>query len=140
MMAQQKVSIEQLRALLGDDLDRLLERVGDTFLNKGFEAGWDKLLACRQSYRSGRKRQALDRLVNYISERKDMLNFPEFRARGWQIGSGPTEARCKTTTYRLKAPGCRWNIRNAEAIAALTTLADSGQWDKYWNLHTKLAA
>lgn len=128
------------RIVFGDDEvgTGWAKELGDTFLNDGFEAGWDKLLTCRQGYRSGKKREALDWLVNYISERKDMLNFPEFRARGWQIGSGPTEARCKTTTYRLKAPGCRWNIRNAEAIAALTTLADSGQWDKYWNLRTTL--
>ncbi len=135
-------NIHRARRVLWGDAEegtRWAKDLGDTFLNEGFEAGWDKLLACRQGYRSGKKRQALGRLVNDISERKDMLNFPEFRARGWQIGSGPTEARCKTTTYRLKAPGCRWNIRNAEAIAALTTLADSGQWDKYWNLRTTLA-
>ena len=27
--------------------------------------------------------------------------------RGWQIGSGPTEASCKTTTARLKRSGMR---------------------------------
>jgi hypothetical protein len=60
------------------------------------------------------QKKAADRLINYISDRREMISYPEFRDWGWQIGSGPTEARCKTTTDRLKAPGCRWDIRNAE--------------------------
>jgi len=46
---------------------------------------------------------------------------PEFRAKSWQIGSGPTEAECKTTTRRVKGRGCRWNTDNAEAMMALAT-------------------
>ena len=30
-----------------------------------------------------------------------MIQYPEFIAKGWQIGSGPTEATCKTLTARL---------------------------------------
>lgn len=114
------------------------DELGDCFLEQGFEAGFEKLLAWQNTLTRGKKKLAT-RLINYISDRRHMLNFPEFRKWGWQIGSGPTEARCKTTTYRLKAPGCRWNIANARAIAALTTLKDSGQWQQYWQLHTQLA-
>lgn len=114
------------------------EALGECFRHEGFEPGWQKLMVWRATLTSPKKRKAADRLINYTSERREMINYPEFRKHGWQIGSGPTEARCKTTTYRLKAPGCRWDIRNAEAIAALTTLLDSGQWDQYWQLHTQL--
>lgn len=112
--------------------------LGECFQKEGFEKGWEKLLAWRATLKSPGKRTAADRLINYTSERRDMINYPEFRKWGWQIGSGPTEARCKTTTYRLKAPGCRWDVRNAEAVAALTTLWDSGQWSIYWQLHTQV--
>jgi len=50
----------------------------------------------RQSLRSPGKRQALTRLENYIAPRLEMLNYPEFRAKGYKIGSGPTESFCKT--------------------------------------------
>ena len=75
---------------------------------------------------------AADRLVNYVSERREMIRYPEFRSRGWQIGSGPTEATCKALTARLKGSGMRWDGDNAEAIMALEALTQSGQWDRYW--------
>ena len=82
--------------------------------------------------RSPQKRAVADRLLNYVSERRDMINYPEFLAKGWQIGSGPTESRCKTSTSRLKGRGRRWDAPHAEAVAALTTLQDSHQWHLYW--------
>ena len=103
-----------------------------SFKHDGFEPTWQKLVEWRASLRSSRKRKAADRLLNYVSERRDMINYPEFQSRGWQIGSGPTESRCKTSTARLKGRGRRWNASNAEAVAALTTLHDSHQWNLYW--------
>jgi hypothetical protein len=38
------------------------------------------------------KREAADRLLNYVAERRDMVRYPEYLEKGWQIGSGPTEA------------------------------------------------
>lgn len=61
-----------------------------------------------------------------------MIRYPEFLARDWQIGSGPTEALCKTTTARLKGSGMRWDGDNAEAVMALACLEQSGQWRVYW--------
>jgi len=103
-----------------------------TFKHEGYQAAWQQLVTWRASLRGRRKREAADRLLHYVSKRWDMIDYPEFRKRGWQIGSGPTESRCKTSTFRLKGRGRRWNIKNAEAVAALTTLRDSHQWPQYW--------
>jgi hypothetical protein len=102
-----------------------------TFKHAGYQPAWDRLVEWRADLR-GKKREAADRLLHYVSQRWEMINYPEFRERGWQIGSGPTESRCKTSTSRLKGRGRRWNHRNAEAVAALTTLYDSHQWHLYW--------
>lgn len=40
--------------------------------------------------------------MQYAAQRRLLIRYPEFRARGWQIGSGPTEAECQTTTRRLQ--------------------------------------
>jgi len=102
-----------------------------TFKHDGYEAAREQLLAWRTTLR-GKKRAAADRLLNYVVERRDMINYPEFAAHGWHIGSGPTEARCKTSTSRLKRSGQRWNGPHAEAVATLTNLRDSNQWHLYW--------
>jgi len=54
-----------------------------------------------------------------------------FRRRGWQIGSGPTESACKTTTHRIKGRGRRKDSANAEAMMALACLDDSRRWRTY---------
>lgn len=109
-----------------------LGEVLHTFKHEGYEAGRDKLLAWRSSLRGRAKRQAADSLLGYVSERHDMIRYPQFTARGWQIGSGPTEATCKTLTARLKGSGMRWDAANAESLMALEALSQSGLWKQYW--------
>jgi len=70
--------------------------------------------------------------MGYVSERREMILYPEFIEKGWQIGSGPTEATCKTLTARLKGSGMRWDADNAEAVMALEALSQSGLWKNYW--------
>lgn len=101
--------------------------------HEGYDAFWQQLVEWRQTHRrSPRKRQAADRLLGYVSQRQDMIRYPEFRSKGWQIGSGPTESQCKLTVGRLKGRGRRWDRPNASAIAALDSLERSGQWRLYW--------
>ena len=77
------------------------------------------------------QRSAADGLLNYVSERRDMIRYPDFLGKGWQIGSGPTEATCKTLTARLKGSGMRWDADNAEAVMGLEALSQSDQWSFY---------
>jgi len=70
-------------------------------------------------------------LLNNVSERRERIRYPEFAAKGWQIGSGPTETTCKTLTARLKGSGIRWDANNTEALMGLEALYQSGQWDAY---------
>jgi hypothetical protein len=107
----------------------------------GCDAGWERLVQWRANLgRSPKKRQAADRLLNYISERREMIRYPEFRSKGWQIGSGPTEAQCKLTVGRLKGRSRRWDRPNATAVAALDSLERSGQWRLYWQTPLPIAA
>ena len=61
-----------------------------------------------------------------------MLEYPSALARGWDIGSGPTEAMCKNLTLRLKRPGMRWDTDHAAVMMNLIALRESGQWAGYW--------
>jgi hypothetical protein len=121
------------REIYGDNNESGAEWAGQLlhiFKHDGYETAWKQLLEWRVALNHGRA--AADRLLNYVSERREMIKYPEFRAKGWQIGSGPTEATCKTLTARLKGSGMRWDADNAEALMGLEALTQSGQWDLYW--------
>ena len=102
------------------------------FKHEGCSAAWERLLPWRTALRGKAKRKAADRLLHFISARRNMIRYPEFRERGWQIGSGPTESQCKLCTKRLKGYGRRWDRPNATAVAALDTLDRNGQWRQVW--------
>jgi hypothetical protein len=102
------------------------------FKHEGYAVAWEKIVQWRAALKGKVKREAADRLVNFVSTRKEMIRYPSFRERGWQIGSGPTESQCKLCTKRLKGYGRRWDRPNATAVAALDTLERNGQWRQVW--------
>ena len=108
--------------------------------HEGTTALLTRLMDERKKYRSKGKRKSLKEVIQYIARRFEMCDYPKFIERGWQIGSGPTEAFCKTLTTRLKGSGMRWDSPNAEGIMALAAMDQSGQWQTYWNLQNALAA
>jgi len=77
---------------------------------------------------------ALAELENYVATRVDMMDYPRFIAEGYDIGSGPTEAKCKTVPRRIKGSGMRWDFPNVEAIAALACTEQSNMLTTYWAL------
>jgi hypothetical protein len=90
--------------------------------------------------RSPVKKESLRGLDQYIHKRRPMLDYAAARAAGWDIGSGPTEATCKTLTLRLKRPGMKWDRDNAAALMNLAALRESGQWKAYWEQESRKAA
>jgi hypothetical protein len=131
------------RVVFGEEDEAGTTWAGDvlhTFKHDGYDAGWQKLVAWRAPLRGQAKRKAADMLLGYVSDRRDMILYPEFTAKGWQIGSGPTEATCKTLTARLKGSGMRWDPSNAEALMALEALSQSGLWKEYWQTLLPTAA
>jgi hypothetical protein len=103
-----------------------------TAKHEEYESLWDKLCAWRSGQRSKAKRDAAADLMQYVSDRRAMISYAQFRERGWHIGSGPIESMCKVTTQRVKGSGMRWDRDNAEAMMALEALRQSNQWDRYW--------
>jgi hypothetical protein len=124
------------RVLYGEDSEegqRWVDDLMHTFKHEGYEPAWESLERARAPLRSPKKRKAIQGLMQYVAERYAMIRYPEFRAKHWQIGSGPTEAECKTTTSRVKGRGRRWDSENAEALMALAALDDSKMWNRRWS-------
>jgi hypothetical protein len=123
------------RAVFGEESEEgktWLQDLMHTFKHAGYDGAWEKLVAWRSTLRRN-ARSAANQFIHYVAERKDMIRYPEFRTKHWQIGSGPTEAECKTTTQRVKGRGRRWDREHAEGMMALAALQDSGLWSNYWS-------
>ena len=116
-----------------------LEQLMNVLMERDVDALLSNLVGQQLTY-TGRKRQALEQLIGYISARRDIIRYRELRARRCQIGSGPTEAQCKTTTQRVKGRGRRWDFVNAESMMNLAAIEASNLWDDYWENQAKTAA
>jgi hypothetical protein len=74
--------------------------------------------------------EVIQRTRGYVRRHRERMRYPQFRARGLQIGSGPVEAACKVITgQRLRRAGMRWSDDGADHVLALRCLAKSGQHD-----------
>ena len=62
----------------------------------------DRLGSYLRRHRTGPKQEALESLRDYVGKRVAMTDYPTFRQRGYDCGSGPTESQCGTRTARLK--------------------------------------
>lgn len=108
------------------------EQITGIVLEQGPVEALEYIASLRKGLRAPSKRKALEDLIGYIGRRLDMLDYPRFRQANYEIGSGPTEAFCKTLTSRLKGPGMRWDEAHAEAFMALASVRSSGLWQSYW--------
>jgi len=99
----------------------------------------DRLGPYVRRHRSGPKHEALKSLRDFVAKRVAMTDYPTFRQRGYDCGSGPTESLCGRLTDRLKGPGMRWDKANAEAMMALACLYHSGLWRTYWKFERAVA-
>ena len=88
--------------------------------------------------RAGRSEAAVEvyrQVVRYIGNHADRMDYPSYRASGWQIGSGHIEAACKTVVNeRMKRSGMRWGEDGADAVCHLRALfkGDAEQWEAFW--------
>ena len=66
----------------------------------------------------------------YLQSRTKHLRYSEYQSNHIPIGSGVTEAACKTIyTQRLKLSGMRWSFEGAKQILTLRSILLSGTWD-----------
>jgi hypothetical protein len=83
------------------------------------------IAALGKKVRAKDKRDSLRLLRQYILERWEMVDYPQALAKGWDIGSGPTEAACKNLTLRLKRTGMKWGADHAAGMMNLIALRDT---------------
>jgi hypothetical protein len=79
-------------------------------------------------------RRVLHQDVGYFTKHKDHMRYPEYRARGWPIGSGVTEAAVKQFNKRVKGTEQFWREEGVEPILMLRALwiSQDDRWTRHW--------
>jgi len=71
------------------------DEVMHTFKHDGYEATWEKLVSWRTTLRGPAKRRAADLLLGYVSERREMIRYPEFSKRVGRSAAAPRRRPAK---------------------------------------------
>jgi hypothetical protein len=82
------------------------------------------------------------RALEFIGGNVHRLDYPSYRSRHWDVGSGPTEAGCKLLKGRLDGTGMRWLVGGSAEVGALRALYASreGLWDTFFDPQRRAAA
>lgn len=76
---------------------------------------------------------ALPDAVRYFSKRLPQMQYPQFQADGWPIGSGMVESANKVVMQaRLKGAGMHWESANVNPMLALRCAIASDRWAEMW--------
>jgi hypothetical protein len=75
--------------------------------------------------------EAFWKAYGYLRRHRRWMDYAGYRRLGLPIGSGVTEAACKTVfTQRLKRSGMRWHKESGQVIVDLRVLHLSGVWQE----------
>lgn len=78
-----------------------------------------------------RTRKEFNAAINYLKNYQAHMNYAQARRRGLPIGSGVTEAACKTIFgCRFKQSGMRWKKEQGQHVLDLRVILKSGVWDR----------
>ncbi len=87
--------------------------------------------------RHPRRRKIATELA-FFRKNRHRMRYAAWAAKNLPIGSGVTEAACKTlATQRMKRSGMHWRHDGGQAILTFRALAQSGRFDRGWALLAK---
>jgi hypothetical protein len=81
------------------------------------------------------RRKTIKKELKYFGKNRRRMKYAQVKAMGLPIGSGVTEAACKTlVTQRLKRSGMRWATDGGQAILTFRSLVQSDRFDRGWQM------
>ena len=83
---------------------------------------------------SQKVRENLDAAISYLGNNIQRMNYASYRKGQLPIGSGITEAACKTVVkVRMCGSGMKWGQNGSDCVLTLRALSLSkGRWEQFW--------
>lgn len=96
-------------------------------------AEWLREIAAQHAGTQPSLAEEIRKQADYFETNVERMRYPEFRQRGFFVGSGVIEAGCKSIVgVRLKQSGMFWTIRGANAIIALRCCRFNQRFEDFW--------
>lgn len=78
------------------------------------------------------KRKVLNTIIGYFENNREHMQYDEYLASGYPIGSGVAEGACRHLVKdRLEQTGMRWTVEGAQALLSLRALYLNGDWKAF---------
>jgi len=103
--------------------------------------GPDKLLLeFEQLQQAHLEKEAIASNLAYLEKRRAQMQYPQFQAQGWPIGSGIVESGNKLVVEaRMKGSGMHWADGHVNPMLALRNVICSDRWKEEWpKIETRL--
>ncbi len=82
------------------------------------------------------EQQAYDDAYGYLQKRQSLMDYWQYRRQGLAIGSGITEAACKTLfTQRFKQSGMKWSLEGGQVVVNLRVIWLSQLWSAVFDAY-----
>ena len=106
---------DALCCLLEDEFDRLLNHLGYQLIGL-----------------SKRKQTTLKKVIRYLCNNRDYMNYQDYLAKGYPIGTGVIEGACRYLVKdRFERAGMRWSKDGAQVMLNLRATYLNGDWDDF---------
>ena len=80
------------------------------------------------------KMKKVDAAISYFSNQGSRMTYAKFSSQNLPIGSGVTEAACKTIIkQRFCRSGMKWKDKGAAVVLSLRCLDKSERWEQFWD-------
>ena len=90
-----------------------------------------KQMGAQQSL-TGEKRRTLAKVVGYLENNREHMQYDEYLRQGYPIGSGVIEGACRHVIKdRMERAGMKWTLAGASALLRLRVVHTNGHWDEY---------
>ena len=123
--------LTELAKLLHPDDEEQREALVASWCHTMKHEGGRRIVEVLRAYPVPRKKAVQDKhaeVVNYLTNNVHRMDYPQYLANGWLIGSGAVESGCKTVVgQRLKQAGMRWREYGTDTVEIQADAVAPGQ-------------
>jgi len=119
----------------GESSPETSQWIGDRLHQLKYQGPDDLLIELNQFQKQRPQSEIIAENLAYLEKRRLQMQYPQFQAQGWPIGSGIVESANKLVVEaRLKGAGMHWRRENVDPMLALRNIICSDRWSEEWPL------